>query len=70
MIDHPPDWYQEQGVEYLVFASWMYGRYYEDPARYPQQVAAYDAFFNSLSLVKQVNEGGYEMRIYRAPATP
>lgn len=46
---HDPAWYREQGFEYLMLSSWMYGRYYREPERYAEQVARYDSLFRAFS---------------------
>jgi hypothetical protein len=70
IIDYPLEWYQAQQVEYLIFSEGRFGRYYLDTGRYGRQVAAYDRFFNSLPLVKQFDDGGYDVRIYRVSYSP
>jgi hypothetical protein len=67
MFDHPPDWYQDQGLEYLVFSQGMFGRFLQEPGKYPDQVAAYDQLFETFELVRTFTDGGYEVRIYRIP---
>ncbi|MHB1293512.1 MAG: ArnT family glycosyltransferase [Anaerolineae bacterium] len=64
MINHAPEWYVSEGVDYLVFGEGMYGRYLHDPARYPDHVARYEALFAAFRLVKTFDQGGYEIRIY------
>lgn len=65
MIDHDPEWYMENGFEYLVFSQDMYGRFYLEPHRYGVQIAQYDDFFNRFELVKRFVDGGYEVRVYK-----
>jgi 4-amino-4-deoxy-L-arabinose transferase-like glycosyltransferase len=65
LIERTPEWYVENGVEYLVFSQGAYGRFYEDPARDPDVVARYDTLFNTFENVKTVNVGGYEVKVYR-----
>ncbi len=64
VIDHPPEWYVEQGVDYVVASRAMYGRFYRDPTRYAADVAAYDALFGRFTLLHQFDDGGLEVRIY------
>jgi 4-amino-4-deoxy-L-arabinose transferase-like glycosyltransferase len=40
-------WYRDEGIEYIVFAKSMYGRYYCDPLRYPIEKGQYDRLFNA-----------------------
>lgn len=66
MIDHEPDWYVENGFEYLVFGQAMYGRFFADEA-YAAEVAQYNAFFNRFTLVRLFTDGNYEVRVYKLP---
>jgi hypothetical protein len=45
MIAHNPEWYKENGFEYLVFSQGMYGRFYLEPERYREEIVQYDSFF-------------------------
>jgi 4-amino-4-deoxy-L-arabinose transferase-like glycosyltransferase len=65
MIDHTPDWYVEQGFEYLVFGQGMYGRFYAEPEKYAAEIAQYDSFFGRFELVRLFTDGDYEVRVYR-----
>ncbi len=65
MIDHPPEWYRQQGFDYLVFSQRMYGRYYEAPLKYALEVARYEALFNGFQLQKSFADGASEIRIYK-----
>jgi 4-amino-4-deoxy-L-arabinose transferase-like glycosyltransferase len=67
IIDQDPEWYLENGFEYLVFSQGMYGRYYNQPESYPLEVELYNNFFTNLSLVKLFHDGNYEIRIYKFP---
>jgi hypothetical protein len=67
MIDHPPAWYREQGFAYLVFGSGMYARYVNAPSQYPEEAAAYEAFFATFPLVERFAAAGQETRIYAVP---
>ncbi len=64
---HDPQWYFEQGVEYFVFGEPAFGRFFTDRQRYPEEIAGYEKLFNTLTLVKSFNDGGYEIRVYRSP---
>ncbi len=66
--EHPPQWYAEHGVDYLIFSEGAYGRFYADPERYAPYCAIYDAFFEQLPLLKRFDEGRLEIRIYCAAA--
>jgi len=65
MIDHDPEWYSEQGFDYLIFSQGMYGRFYQEPQRYGSQVSEYDKLFGRFQSVRLFKEGGYEVRVYR-----
>jgi 4-amino-4-deoxy-L-arabinose transferase-like glycosyltransferase len=65
MIEQAPDWYAANGFDYLVFSQGMFGRFYDKPDLYPDQVFQYDSFFNRFPLVKKFTDGGLEVRIYR-----
>jgi hypothetical protein len=65
LIQYDPNWYIENDFNYLVFASGMYGRFFLEPDKYPDQVTAYEKLFDDFDLVKQFSDGGYEVKIYR-----
>jgi hypothetical protein len=65
IIDHQPDWYVENGFDYLVFGQGMYGRYYREPERYSNEVSQYNNFFNQFTLLKRFLDGNYEVLIYK-----
>jgi hypothetical protein len=69
MLSHSPDWYVQNGFEYLVFSYGTYGRFYENRARYADIAAQYDALFARFSEIKRFNDGGYEIRIYKTGVT-
>lgn len=65
MIDHPIDWYVQNGFEYLVFSQGMYARFYERPDLYGPWIDEYNRFFDHFAQVKSFDENGYEIRVYR-----
>jgi 4-amino-4-deoxy-L-arabinose transferase-like glycosyltransferase len=65
IIDHQPDWYVENGFDYLVFGQGMYGRFYLEPERYSTEVSQYSSFFNQYTLLKRFIDGNYEVLIYK-----
>jgi 4-amino-4-deoxy-L-arabinose transferase-like glycosyltransferase len=67
MFDNEPDWYVENGFDYLVFSQGIYGRFYLDSERYASEVEKYDNLFNRFILIKKFMDGGYEIRIYKLP---
>lgn len=64
MIDYDAEWYLENGVEYLIFGNGMYGRFFQEPDRYGDEVELYNALFDRFELVKQFNDSIYEVRIF------
>lgn len=65
MIDHGPEWYVEQGFDYLVFSQGMYKRFYLEPERYRFEVSQYDNLFRRFPLLMLFTDGGYEVRVYK-----
>jgi 4-amino-4-deoxy-L-arabinose transferase-like glycosyltransferase len=64
IAEQNPDWYFEQGFDYLVFAEGMYGRFYREPERYQAQILRYERLFERFELVAMFTDGDYEVRIY------
>jgi 4-amino-4-deoxy-L-arabinose transferase-like glycosyltransferase len=64
MIDHEPEWYVENGFDYLVFGQGMYGRFYRDPKRYGVQISQYESLFSAFTLIKVFVDGNYEVLVY------
>ena len=64
MIEHTPDWYRDNGFDYLVFGQGMFRRFFREPDRYPNQVLRYEDLFRAFNMVKTLTDGGYEVRIY------
>jgi 4-amino-4-deoxy-L-arabinose transferase-like glycosyltransferase len=69
MIDHPPEWYEQNGFEYLVFSYNAFGRFYADPTLYADSIARYNDFFSRFHELVQFSENGYEIRIYQTNVT-
>jgi xanthosine utilization system XapX-like protein len=65
IIDNSPNWYIDNGFEYLVFSQGMFGRFYREPDRYSSEVSQYNNFFNQFRLLEVFTDGGYEVRIYQ-----
>jgi 4-amino-4-deoxy-L-arabinose transferase-like glycosyltransferase len=65
IINYAPNWYIQNGFDYLVFSQGMYGRFFLEPKKYPNEVTEYDRFFGQFFLVKKFNDGNYEIRIYK-----
>ena len=66
-IDHDIDWYAARGFRYLVLSDGMYGRFFREPERYPEQLAQYRHLFETLPLVQRFAQGGHEVRLYGVP---
>ncbi len=65
MIDYPPEWYIEHGIEYLVFSQGMFGRFFQEPENYSTEVSQYNELFSRFVMVKSFTDGNYEIRIYK-----
>ncbi len=52
-INHKPEWYKKQGVDYLVLSSGMYGRFYAQTEKYSQQVTQYEEIFQTFEEVER-----------------
>ncbi len=65
LVDREPDWYAEQGFEYLVASSGMYGRFYAEPERYAEWIDQYDQIFDRYPGIKRFSENGYEIRVFK-----
>lgn len=61
------EWYREAEFDYFIFGEGMFGRFYQDPDRYPQYIAQYEELFSELDLVRRIDDGGYEIKVYRFP---
>jgi len=65
MIDQPAQWYRESGIDYMIFGSGMYARFYNDPDRYPDQMQKYQALFAEFELVKEFKDPIFEVKIFK-----
>jgi 4-amino-4-deoxy-L-arabinose transferase-like glycosyltransferase len=65
IADHTPEWYVQNGFEYLVFSEGMYGRFFDDPGRYQDWIDKYNSFFSRFAEVKRFDDNNYEIRIFR-----
>jgi hypothetical protein len=64
ITDNSPEWYIENGFQYLVFSQGMYGRFYREPERYSKHISLYEQFFDRFALTARFLDGGYEVLIY------
>lgn len=65
MINHEPEWYIEQGFDYLIFSEGTYKRFYIQPEKYKAEIQQYDIFFGRFQLVKLFVDGDFEVRLYK-----
>jgi 4-amino-4-deoxy-L-arabinose transferase-like glycosyltransferase len=65
MIDNPPQWFVDEGYDYLIFSNGLYGRYFITPEQYSDEVARYNAFFDHFQLAQRFQSGRVEIRVYR-----
>ena len=64
MIDHPPEWYREQGFEYLVFSQSSFNRFIKNPDRYPEQAEDYENLFQNFLKIETFDYNKYQILIY------
>lgn len=69
IVDRPPEWYIQNGFEYLVFSQGMFGRFFAEPERYATWVAKYSDFFARFQQIARFDDNGYEIRIYKTEIT-
>ncbi len=69
IIGHAPEWYIENGFEYLVLSYGTYGRFFENPERYADSVRQYDDFFARFIELRRFAGSGPEIRVYQTGAT-
>jgi hypothetical protein len=66
--DDGPRAYSEEGYQYIMVSSGIYGRFYREPERYPNQIAFYDNLFHNYRLIHAVEPdaatAGPTIRIY------
>lgn len=68
IIAHSPDWYEQNGFEYLVLSYGTYGRFLEHPSQYPELLDEYKVFFARFKLIARIADGGNEIRVYKTSA--
>ena len=69
LTDNSLETYRADGVDYLIFSYGTYGRFFVEPEKYAQEVAAYEHMWSQLEPVQIFTDGGYEVRVY-AVITP
>ena len=65
MIANPADYYRDNGFEYMVYGAGMFGRFVNAPEQYPEQAKEYQALFDAFTLVREFDDGGYRVLVYR-----
>lgn len=65
MIEYPVDWYRSKGIDFLVFSEGMYGRFFEEPEKYSEEIERYEAFFQRYDLVARFEDSDDAILIYR-----
>ena len=65
IIEKDPNWYQQNGIDYIVASEGMYGRFFLEPNKYENEVQLYNNIFSAFTLAMLFNDGNYEIRIYR-----
>jgi 4-amino-4-deoxy-L-arabinose transferase-like glycosyltransferase len=66
----PIEWYVDGRVDYVVFGELAYGRFFDDPERYAEEVAAYRELFRRFEFVQRLDDGGYEVLVYKVRTSP
>ncbi len=65
LSDHTPEWYLQNGFEYLVTSHGMYGRLADQPERFRAQLDGYSQLFTRFPQLRCFNENNYEICIYK-----
>ncbi len=60
-----PDWYSEQDYHLLVFSSGQFARFYANQERYSEQVAMYDALWESFPEIAHFDQNGMTIRVFQ-----
>jgi hypothetical protein len=63
LIDNSPQWYIDNGYGMLVFSQRMFRRFYDEPDKYPAEIALYEALFQHCQPLQVFTDGGYEVRV-------
>jgi len=69
LTEHEPDWYRENGFQYLVFSQGIYGRFFANPPQYEAEVRRYRGFFDRLVPLRLFPDAADEVRVYTMTAT-
>lgn len=69
LIEAPLERYRAEGVVYLIWVNWEQDDYFKDPARFPGEIAAYNALLRDTDLVEAFmpapNQHGPVVRVLR-----
>lgn len=52
LISQDPQWFEQEGFDFVVMSTGAYGRFFADPGRYPEQIARYEVLNERFDLVK------------------
>jgi len=68
--DNTAEWYANQNFDYVITAEARYANLYQDPERYADEIAAYEALFDNLELVTEftgpyVGRPEHAIKIYK-----
>jgi len=64
-IDHPLEWYVQEGFDYLFLSEGFYGRYYADPDTYGAEIQQYKGLFGEFPLVATIPGSDYDLSVLR-----
>jgi len=65
IVDQSPDWYVQNGFEYLILSQGMYGRFYDEPDRYSAWIVKYKELFSRFQQVARFDDNDYEIQVYQ-----
>ncbi len=67
--DRTPDWYIENGFEYLIFSQGMYGRFFAESQRYQNMITRYTDAWARFPQVARFDDNGFEIRVHKTNVT-
>ncbi len=68
LLAHSPEWYAQNGYEYLVTTYGSHARFFGIAGLFPRLSKQQEDFFSQFALTGRVTEGDYEVRIYKTAA--
>ena len=63
--EHPVEWYDELGFDYLVFSEMAMAPFYGEPQRYSGAVASYESLMAGTEIVKRFGGADYDVLVRR-----